>query len=163
MTDVVLALGSNIGDRAGNLRRAMRLLGEQDVAIAQWSSAWETPPMPEDQPRFYNAVVRGETGLSPRGLLEAAKDVERQLGRRPGRRWGPRPIDIDLLFYGETELSEPDLAIPHGGIAERPFVLAPLSELERGPLPVLGERALDLLSRLDIGGMQRAGVVLTPA
>lgn len=163
MTHTVLALGSNLGDRAGNLRRAIRLLKEQGVAIDARSGAWETKPMPADQPAFYNAVVTGETTLSPRALLDAAKDIEWQLGRRPNRRWGPRPIDIDILFYGDMEINEEDLAIPHPGIAERGFVLAPLSEVERERLPVLGKRALELLDGAPSEPMWRTGVALTPA
>lgn len=159
MSEVVLALGSNLGDRQANLESAVRLLGEQGVAVFRASSVWKTPPMPADQPEYLNAVVIAETQLSPRKLLEAAKAIEWELGRRPGRRWGPRPIDIDILFYDEQEVDEPDLKVPHIGIRERGFVLAPLAELMSEPLPVLGQTASQLLAAVDQTGLRRVGAL----
>jgi 2-amino-4-hydroxy-6-hydroxymethyldihydropteridine diphosphokinase len=161
--DAVLALGSNLGDRLGNLRAAIALLGERGVTVARASSAWETAPVPADQPPFLNAVVAATTTLTPEALLAAAKDVERVLGRRKERHWGPRPIDADILFYGGAEVDLPDLVIPHPLIATRPFVLAPLGELISGPLPVLGESALSLLAAVDASGQRRLGKLLLPA
>ncbi len=160
MTEVILALGSNLGDRGGNLQRAVELLCEKGVAVTRTSSVWETPPMPADQPAFYNAVVAAETMLSPLELLAAAKRVERALGRRPNRHWGPRPADIDILFYGEESIAAPGLTIPHVAIGERAFVLVPLSEAIRGPLPVLGVSALSLLSGEDARGIVRTTAAL---
>ncbi|MEX2080983.1 MAG: 2-amino-4-hydroxy-6-hydroxymethyldihydropteridine diphosphokinase, partial [Dehalococcoidia bacterium] len=142
MTVVLIALGSNLGDRWGNLRAALRFMEEAGVKVLERSSAWETAPVPADQPRFLNAVVSAETALEAGDLLAALKGIEHALGRRPGRRWGPRPADLDLLFYGEERIATPDLEVPHPRIGERAFVLVPLSEVWRGPLPVLGATAL---------------------
>lgn len=157
---VVIALGSNLGDRIANLRAAIRLMQERGIRVARASSAWETPPMPEDQPAYLNAVVSVETDLGPVELLGALKAIEHELGRRPGRRWGPRPIDLDLLFYGEQAVSTTDLEVPHPRIAERGFVLAPLAEVLRGPLPVIGKRAVELLAGVERAGLARTGLRL---
>ncbi len=155
MTEVILALGSNLGDRPGNLRRAIELLGDEGIAVQRASSVWETPPVPADQPPYLNAAVVAETELSPAELLAAAKRIEHTLGRRPNRHWGPRPIDIDILFYGAEQVDEPGLQVPHARIAERAFVLVPLSEVVSGPLPVLGATALTLLAELAVAGLRR--------
>ena len=157
MTLVVLALGSNIGDRLGNLRTAVRSLGDSGVSVLNVSSVWETAPIPADQPRFLNAVVTGETNLEPQAVLDLAKRIEHALGRRPTRHWGPRPVDIDILFYGDQVIASPALTVPHPLIASRAFVLAPLAEVMPGPLPVLGRRALSLLAGTDSSGMWRTG------
>ncbi len=155
MTTVVIALGSNLGDRVGNLRRACSQLGAAGVAITARSSIWETAPVPADQPAFLNAVVVAETALGARELLVAAKAIEFRLGRRASRHWGPRPIDIDILFYGDTGIDSDDLVVPHPRSAERSFVLAPLAEAWPGVLPVLGLRALDLLEPTGLEGLER--------
>ena len=126
---VLLGLGANLGDRAGNLRAALSCLrGAVDVTAR--SSLYETPPMYElDQPHFLNMVVSGDTQLAPDALLTAVKRVEQALGRRPGLRYGPRPIDIDILFYGDVAWQAEDLIIPHPNIAERAFVLVPAAEI----------------------------------
>jgi len=151
----VIALGSNLGDRVANLRAAVRLLEERAIRVVRDSSVWETPPVPADQPAYLNAVVSIKTELRPVALLAVLKQIEHELGRRPGRRWGPRPIDLDILFYGEQEVSSPELVVPHPRIAERAFVLAPLAEVVRGPLPVLGTSAVDLLNGLERTGLTR--------
>ncbi len=156
MTTAIIALGTNIGDRRENLRAALRLLAERGARPVRVSSAWETPPMPAGQPEFLNAAVVVETDLDAASLLDATKAVERSLGRRPGEHWGPRPIDVDILFYDEERISEPGLAVPHPGVADRAFVLAPLSEAWRGPLPVLGTPAVELLKETDRSGLRRA-------
>jgi len=160
--DTVIALGSNLGDRIGNLRAALAALAESGVTVTGTSSVWATAPVPADQPPFLNAAVRGTTALQPLELLAALKRIEHSLGRRPARRWGPRPIDLDILFYGPGAFESPELQIPHSRIAERSFVLAPLSEVFRGPLPVLGRTALELLAGLDVSGLERTGLPLRP-
>jgi 2-amino-4-hydroxy-6-hydroxymethyldihydropteridine diphosphokinase len=155
MTRVAIALGSNLGDRLGNLRAAIAALEAAGIAVVRRSFAWETPPVPADQPPFLNAAVLAETSLPPAALLAELKAIEHALGRRPARRWGPRPIDLDILFYGELRLEAPELTIPHPRIAERAFVLAPLAEILEGPLPVLGASALDLLERTGLQGARR--------
>ncbi|MXW26257.1 MAG: 2-amino-4-hydroxy-6-hydroxymethyldihydropteridine diphosphokinase [Dehalococcoidia bacterium] len=160
MSEAILALGSNLGDRAANLRAALDLLAERGAPAERVSSVWETPPVPADQPRYLNAVVAVETELSPEDLLAVAKEVEHLLGRRPSGHWRPRPIDIDLLFCGEREVASEALTVPHPRIAERAFVLLPLAEVVEGTLPVLGRTAADLLDGTDTGGHERTAVRL---
>ena len=159
---VILALGSNLGDRAANLRAALDLLAERGARAVRVSAAWETPPVPADQPRYLNAAVAIETDLAPEELLAVAKEVERLLGRRPSGHWRPRPIDVDLLFHGGREVASETLTLPHPRIAERAFVLLPLAEVADGPLPVLGKRAAELLAGLDASGHERTGLRLRP-
>ena len=130
MTLSHLGLGSNLGSRARNLSAARRRLRQKGARILRQSRVIETEPWGvTDQPRFLNQVLEVEWLSSPRQLLAAAKAVEREGGRKPTRRWGPRTIDIDILLFDDVSLSEPDLQIPHPRIAERPFVVAGLREL----------------------------------
>lgn len=146
---VYLGLGSNLGDRDAALRAALRALAPA-VHITHLSQVYDTAPLlVTDQPRFHNIVGRGETGLDAPALLHVAKRIEQELGRRPGPRYGPRPIDIDILLYDASTLITPELTIPHPRIAERGFVLAPLAELAPELLhPVLGITIAELLRRL---------------
>jgi 2-amino-4-hydroxy-6-hydroxymethyldihydropteridine diphosphokinase len=126
---VYIAFGGNVGDREANLRAALHLLREH-VQVEAVSSLYETEPAYVlDQPRFLNGVLRGTTRLEPMELLRALKEIEAALGRRPGLRNGPRPVDLDILRYGDVSLATPELTIPHPRIAERPFVLVPLAEI----------------------------------
>lgn len=152
---VVIALGSNLGDRAGNLRAAVAALEEAHLTVTSRSSIWETAPVPADQPAFLNAVVTAETWRSPSDLLDVLKEIEHRLGRRPERRWGPRPIDLDILFYGRERVDTPELNIPHASILERSFVLAPLAEVLPGALPHLGVTAAAGLRALGAEGLRR--------
>jgi 2-amino-4-hydroxy-6-hydroxymethyldihydropteridine diphosphokinase len=130
VTTVYLGLGSNLGSRARNLSAARRRLREKKVRIVRQSRVMETEPWGvSDQPRFLNQVVEAEWPGTPRGLLRVAKIVEREGGRRPARRWGPRVIDVDILLFGDQRVREPDLVIPHPRIDEREFVLESLAEL----------------------------------
>ena len=134
MTTVVLGLGSNVGARARNLSAARRRLREKGVRITRRSRIIETEPWGvADQPRFLNQVIQGEWDGTPRQLLRVAKSVEREGGRVKTTRWGPRVIDVDILFFGDQKIAEPDLVVPHPRIAERPFVLEPLEELGISP------------------------------
>ncbi|WP_286191838.1 2-amino-4-hydroxy-6-hydroxymethyldihydropteridine diphosphokinase [Roseomonas genomospecies 6] len=131
MTTVYLALGSNLGNRAANLEAAQHRLSPQ-VRITLASPVYETAPMyVTDQPAFLNMVLRGQTALGPWELLRVVKAIEADLGRDldGGLRYGPRPIDIDILLYGELVMYAPELEIPHPRIAERAFVLAPLADI----------------------------------
>jgi 2-amino-4-hydroxy-6-hydroxymethyldihydropteridine diphosphokinase len=160
VTTVILALGSNLGDRLANLRAAVRLLGERAITPIRSSSVWETAPLPADQPAFLNAALVVETSMSPRDLLAALKAIEHELGRRPVRRWGPRPIDLDILFYGAERITTPELTVPHERIRERAFVLAPLAEAWPGKLPVLGVTAAELLESAGSEGIARTSMTL---
>jgi 2-amino-4-hydroxy-6-hydroxymethyldihydropteridine diphosphokinase len=132
VVEVYVGLGSNLGDREANLRRAVLALREV-VAIESVSSIWLTEPVGfRDQPAFYNAVLRGRSALDPRPLLGALLTVERSMGRERGVDavpMGPRPIDLDLLVYDDLQLDEPGLVLPHPRMRERSFVLAPLAEI----------------------------------
>jgi 2-amino-4-hydroxy-6-hydroxymethyldihydropteridine diphosphokinase len=128
-----IGLGSNLGDRERNLRRAVELLPEHGVGVEAVSSLYETEPMGEilDQPDFLNAAARVRTALEPRELLAICKAIEVELGRMfGGPRHGPRPLDLDLLLLGELELDSEELTLPHAEVTSRRFVLAPLLELD---------------------------------
>jgi len=152
---VFLAFGSNMGDRAANLQRAVDLLADHGVTVRLSSRVYETDPVGgPPQPDYLNAVIEVETTLPPRALLEACLQIEREMGRTRGERWGPRVIDVDVLTYGDDEIDEPGLQIPHPRMHERGFVLAPLLELSADPkLP--GGRTM---SRLRLGPVALAGV-----
>lgn len=126
---VFIALGSNLGDRRANLIDAISQL-RQKVAVEQVSSVYETEPAyVTDQPRFYNMVLRGATELSPEELLRFLQSIERRMGRVRIKRYGPRPIDLDILTHGDHRLNTGALTVPHPRIAERAFVLAPFAEI----------------------------------
>ena len=130
MKRVYLSLGSNIGDREGNLRKAVERLAAQEIRVLHASRIYETEPVDyKDQAWFLNQVVEAETALFPMQLLTRIGRVERELGRRRTVRNGPRTIDIDILFYGLATVETARLEIPHPRIAQRRFVLAPLAEL----------------------------------
>jgi len=130
LTVVYLGLGTNLGRRSRNLSAGRRRLRQKGVRILRQSRVMETEPWGvKDQPRFLNQVVEGEWQGTARALLRAAKEVEREGGRLPGRRWGPRAIDVDIIFFGDERVAQRDLVIPHPRIEERPFVLASLREL----------------------------------
>lgn len=131
MTTAYLGLGSNQGDREINLRRARELVAvTPGIVLRRASGIYLTEPVgKKDQPWFLNQVVAVETWLGPRGLLVACKDIERIMGRVSGEHWGPRPIDLDLLLYGDEVIKESDLQVPHQGLYGRAFVLVPLAEL----------------------------------
>jgi 2-amino-4-hydroxy-6-hydroxymethyldihydropteridine diphosphokinase len=130
LTLVYLGLGSNLGTRARNLSAARRRLRQKGLRILRQSRVIETEPWGvADQPKFLNQVVEGEWSGTPRQLLRAAKNVEREGGRKPTRRWGPRVIDVDVLLFGDERVAQRGLVIPHPRIAARPFVLRSLREL----------------------------------
>ena len=127
-----LSLGSNLGDRAGNLRRAVQDLSG-DLEDLRVSSMYETEPLYlRQQPHFLNIVAAGRCRLSPQALLERIHGIEARLGRDRSREVpkGPRPIDIDILLYGELTVDTAALQIPHPGLRERQFVLVPLLEID---------------------------------
>ena len=125
-----LSLGSNVGDREGNLRKAVERLASLDVRVLRSSRIYETEPVDyKDQAWFLNQVVEAETALFPMQLLARTGRVERELGRVRTRRNGPRTIDIDILFYAAAIVNTLRLEIPHPRMALRRFVLVPLAEL----------------------------------
>ena len=129
-----IGLGSNLGDRLGNLEEAVRrLAGTEGVEVARTSRVYETTPVGPDQPDFLNAVAEVFASLPARQVLEACLAIEDGMGRVRRQRWGPRVIDLDLLTYGTEEIDEPDLIVPHPRMHERAFVLVPLLELEPHP------------------------------
>ena len=149
MATVYLALGSNLGDREINLRTALGRLSAF-VQITLRSSIYETEPVGvREQPWFLNMVIGGTTTLSPVDLLRLAKKIENEMGRAEGIRFGPRPIDIDILFYDRLIELSPALTIPHPRLHERAFVLTPLAEIAPNFVhPRLRVRVRDLLASL---------------
>jgi len=129
-----LGLGSNVGDRRAALQAAADALAERGVRVLASSSTYDTDPVGEvlDQPSFLNCCLRIETGLGPEELLDLAKEIEAQLGRDlvGGVRHGPRPIDIDLLLFGDLAYESERLTLPHEQATSRRFVLVPLLELD---------------------------------
>jgi 2-amino-4-hydroxy-6-hydroxymethyldihydropteridine diphosphokinase len=125
-----IALGSNVGDRAENLRVAKEQAEAPDLRVLRASSIYETAPRDvEDQPWFLNQVLECETDLFPRQLLARLQKIERDMGRKRRMAKGPREIDLDILLYGDAVVKAPELEIPHPRMAERRFVLEPLAEL----------------------------------
>jgi 2-amino-4-hydroxy-6-hydroxymethyldihydropteridine diphosphokinase len=163
-----LGLGSNVGDRRGHLQAAVDALGAHAVDVRAASSTYDTDPVGEvlDQPDFLNAALRVRTALGPEELLDAAKAVERELGRRAGGpRHGPRPIDVDVLLLGELEHASERLVLPHEQVLARRFVLIPLLELDLELATPAGARLADALAALPVTeGVRRAGPPLrTPS
>ena len=150
MTTSFVALGANLGDPQAQIERALELLAAQEgVEVVAVSSLRETDPVGyEDQPRFLNGAVELRTSLPARELLERLLAIERRLGRVRGEgpRFGPRPIDLDLLLHGDAVIDEPGLAVPHPALHERRFVLEPLAELSPG-LVVPGRGDMESLLR----------------
>ncbi|MCD6167925.1 MAG: 2-amino-4-hydroxy-6-hydroxymethyldihydropteridine diphosphokinase [Caldisericia bacterium] len=127
---VVLSLGSNIGDRRKTIIKTISKLRER-VKIEKVSSLYETEPWGyRKQNKFFNVVISGETNLNPKSLLFFIKKVEKEMGRRERFRWGPREIDVDIVFYEDVILKEKDLKIPHKDYRDRDFVIVPLLEIE---------------------------------
>ncbi len=149
MTTAYLAIGSNLGERVDNLRRAVAMLAPEVTLLAA-SPLYETAPAyVVDQPRFVNGALKVATDLVPGELLAKLKSIEQAVGRRPGLRYGPRVVDLDILFLGDTVLAEPDLEIPHPRLAERLFVLRPLADIAPGLVhPVLKRSVADLHAAL---------------
>lgn len=152
---VYIALGSNLGDREHNLRRALRLLPPL-VQVEAISALYEsTPQPPAPPPDYLNAACRAATELAPHELLRHLQDIERRLGRTRGPRWSPRPIDLDIVLYDGLVLEDSDLVIPHPRLLERNFVLQPLLDLDSSLVhPVTGERLGDVLGRVGGAGLK---------
>ena len=149
---VYLSLGSNLGDRIAMLSTAVASLGlVADIQVLRVSPVYESEAWGlTEQPKFLNIVVEIETALAPLELLHAVKALEQRLGRRPGRRWGPRSIDIDLILWGSVIVHTSELSLPHERFRERAFVLTPLADLAPEAIdPETGSTVAVLADRLD--------------
>ncbi|KDP21653.1 hypothetical protein JCGZ_03324 [Jatropha curcas] len=128
--EVVIALGSNVGQRLHNFNKALQMMKQSGINITRHGCLYETAPAyVTDQPHFLNSAVRAVTKHGPHELLEVLKKIEKDIGRTAGIRYGPRPIDLDILFYGKFRIDSATLTVPHERIWERPFVMAPLVDL----------------------------------
>jgi 2-amino-4-hydroxy-6-hydroxymethyldihydropteridine diphosphokinase len=145
---VYLSLGSNLGDRAANIERALSRLDEEGVRIVRRSSFYQTEPVElRQQGWFLNIAVEAETELMPRQLLRAIRNIERELGRKRIVRSGPRTIDIDILLFGANRVNAAELEIPHPRMTERRFVLVPMAEIAPALRhPVLRSTMTELLA-----------------
>ena len=158
MAEALVALGGNVGDVRATLDQAVaELCDGHAVRLVVRSSDYRTPPWGvEDQAPFVNLCLLVATALSPHALLDRGLAVERALGRdrRHERRWGPRPVDIDILAYDDLRLDDPGLTLPHPRLFERAFVLVPLAEIVPDRV-IAGVRVGDAVTRVDAGGIER--------
>lgn len=154
MTKVFLGLGTNLGERMVNLAHALSLL-PPEVIVLRCSPVYETPPWGvTDQPAFLNMVCEAESDLQPRALLERLKAMEEKMGRKKSVRYGPRFIDLDILFYADQIYKDERLDIPHPRLTERAFVLAPLADLAPDfKHPLLQQTIRALLALVDVRGV----------
>ena len=162
MKTAYLGLGSNVGNREANLREALERLEAAGIRVTRRSSIYETEPQGlRDQPWFLNAVVEVETDLLAPQLLACMLAVEREMGRRRLAPNGPRNIDMDILFCGQSVIDAPELQLPHPRIAQRRFVLEPLAEIAPDLRhPVSGKTAREMLAALETQEVRRISIIL---
>lgn len=154
LTLIYLGIGSNLGDRMSNLGRAVGELRDAGLDVRRCSSVYETEPVGPPQPDFLNAVVEIGSALDPQSVLKVLKSIESKLGRTDGERWGPRTIDLDLLLYGDSEVKEEGLIVPHPELTRRRFVLAPLLEVSP-EIRLPSGRKLESLLKQTTGAVHR--------
>jgi 2-amino-4-hydroxy-6-hydroxymethyldihydropteridine diphosphokinase len=156
MAEALVAFGGNVGDARGTIGRAIEKFCTGGVRLQARSSDYLTPPWGvTDQPPFINACIAVTTKLTPQELLAHAREVETIFGRdrKNEQRWGPRPIDIDLLAYDDLALDTPDLTLPHPRLFERAFVLVPLAEIAPGRV-IGGRKVSEALAKVDRTGIE---------
>lgn len=151
MNKVYISLGSNIGDRKFNINKAVKLVAEKVGKVLKVANIIETTAYGyENQADFLNTAICVQTNIEPYELLLILKDIEKEVGRKPTFRWGPRVVDLDIILYGDLVYSNSDLIIPHKDYKNRKFVLEPLLELDSTLIdPVSNESLVDILERLD--------------
>lgn len=156
LTRVFIALGSNLGDRSKNLHDAISCLPPK-VQVTDQSPIYETKPWGyTEQPQFLNQVIQAVTSLTPDELFDYLKTIESKLGRKPAVRYGPRLIDLDLLFYNNLKYRTSELTIPHPRLHERAFVLVPLTDIAPDLIhPVQNKTVSEMLSQIDRSGITR--------
>ncbi|MGT2924127.1 2-amino-4-hydroxy-6-hydroxymethyldihydropteridine diphosphokinase [Streptococcus caviae] len=157
MTAVYLGLGSNIENREAYLEKALASLAElPHTRLINQSVIYETAAWGKtDQADFLNVVCQLETDLSPQELLQSCQNIEKQLGRIRHEHWGPRTIDIDILFYGHEIIDKEELQVPHPYLQDRAFVLVPLNDIAGSLIhPLLKQSIADLLQRVDKSGVK---------
>lgn len=165
MEGIWLLLGTNLGNRKKNLEKAFRLLSQGAVQLLEYSSVYESEPWGVDnQPWFWNVVIKVQTALEPAKLLTCCLEVENKMGRIRKQKWGERLVDIDILYYENQIINEPNLEIPHPRIQERKFVLIPLVEKGSDLIhPILEKSQSDLLSELESSLVcSKTHIVLSP-
>ncbi|MFV3010885.1 2-amino-4-hydroxy-6-hydroxymethyldihydropteridine diphosphokinase [Clostridium botulinum] len=150
MHTAYVAFGSNMGEKENYIKRALEKIEERGMKIIKVSSIYETEPYGVlDQDSFLNGVVKIETNLTPEDLIEELLNIEKQLDRVRERRWGPRTIDLDIIFYDDLIINEKDLVIPHKDMENREFVLKPLCDIDENFIhPVLKKSVRELYDRL---------------
>jgi len=148
--EIYIGLGSNLGDRLANIRKAIKLMKEEGIEIIKESSLYETEPVGyKEQGWFLNSVVKARTQFSPVGLWKRLEKIEKAMGRQREIKWGPRIIDLDILFYGSKVLDGKQLQIPHPELQKRRFVLLPLEEIAPELVhPVLNKTIREILGEL---------------
>ena len=159
MSTIYIGIGSNLGDREVNCIRAVELLEKRGIPVKKKSALHETKPWGvKDQPLFLNMAIEIETALSPRELLKILKEIEKETGREPASRWGPRIIDLDILLFNARVVDEDHLRIPHPLMHKRDFVLKPLSEIAPdAEHPVLHKSIRELMLQLERKGKNNRG------
>jgi 2-amino-4-hydroxy-6-hydroxymethyldihydropteridine diphosphokinase len=152
METAYLGLGSNMGDRQAHLEAGVAAIGRlEGNGVLQRSPLYESEPWgPVEQPNYLNMVIEISTALPPEELLRLCKEIEKQQGRVPGERWGPRPLDIDILLYEDWRIHTESLAVPHPRMWERAFVLRPLADIAPGLRGPDGRSIIELLEQESI-------------